>query len=50
MKIMDKLDETSENELKIHWNNIDHKNIVKYYDHFNKGDYTFLITEYCPVI
>ena len=53
---MDKLDSATENELNI-FSEINHENIVKYYDHFDRLIYiegenkitTFLITEYCEV-
>ena len=49
---MDQLDSVTENELDI-FSEINHENIVKYYDHFHmsiEGDnQTFLITEYCKV-
>ena len=52
MKIMDQLESSTENELDL-FSEINHENIVKYYDHFHKkiGDeyQTFLITEYCEV-
>jgi serine/threonine protein kinase len=52
MKIMDKLDWATENELEL-FSEINHNNIVKYYDHFHmriEGEnQTFLITEYCKV-
>ena len=34
MKIMNKCDSVTENELKIFWK-INHENIVKYFDHFH---------------
>ena len=49
---MDKLNSATENEIDL-CSEINHDNIVKYYDHFNmsiKGEnQTFLITEYCKV-
>lgn len=43
---------SSENELYI-FLQIDHENVVRYYDHFygqiSGDDYTFLVTEYCEV-
>jgi serine/threonine protein kinase len=49
---MDRLDLVTENELKI-FSEINHDNIVRYYDHFHMSiegeDKTFLITEYCEV-
>ena len=49
---MDKLDSTTENELYL-FSEINHKNIVKYLDHFHMNiegeNQTFLITEYCKV-
>ena len=52
MKIMDKLDTSTENELELLLE-ISHENIVRYFDHFHmriEGEHqTFLITEYCEV-
>jgi serine/threonine protein kinase len=52
MKIMEQLDSTTMNELEL-FSEINHDNIVRYFDHFHKrfgGEYqTFLITEYCEV-
>ena len=52
MKIMDKLDSATENELEL-FSEINHNNIVKYYDHFHMSiegeNKTFLIVEYCKV-
>ena len=52
MKIMDKLDSVTENEIEL-CSKINHENIVRYFDHFHmsiEGDnQTFLITEYCQV-
>ena len=52
MKIMDQLDSSTENELILFFE-INHENIVRYFDHFHmsiKGEnQTFLITEYCEV-
>ena len=52
MKIMDQLDSSTLNELEL-FSEINHDNIVRYFDHFHKmigGEYkTFLITEYCKV-
>ena len=52
MKIMNKCDVETENELKIFWE-INHENIVKYIDHFHvkigPDEKTCLLTEYCEV-
>ena len=52
MKIMDKLDSATENELEIS-SKIIHENMVRYFDHFHMSiegeNQTFLITEYCQV-
>jgi hypothetical protein len=52
MKIMDKLDSATENELEMFFE-ISHENILRYFDHFHLkiGDenQTFFITEYCEV-
>ena len=52
MKIMDQLNSVTVNELEL-FSEINHNNIVRYFDHFHKkvGDeyQTFLITEYCEV-
>ena len=52
MKIMDRFNSTTENELKIFWE-VSHENILKYFHDFHKkiGDdnHTFLVTEYCQV-
>ena len=52
MKVMDKLDSATENELEIS-SKIIHENIVRYFDHFHMSiegeNQTFLITEYCQV-
>lgn len=52
MKIMNKCDFETENELKIFWE-INHENIVKYIDHFHvkirPDEKTCLLTEYCEV-
>jgi hypothetical protein len=52
MKIMNYFDSASVNELVIFWD-INHENIVRYYDHFHlkigSENKTFLITEYCEV-
>ena len=52
MKIMDKLDSSTINELEL-FSEINHENIVRYFDHFYKQigeeNKTFLITEYCEV-
>ena len=52
MKIMDKLDSATENELEL-FSEISHGNIVRYFDHFHMSiegeNQTFLITEYCQV-
>lgn len=52
MKIMERLDSVTENELEMFFH-IDHENIVRYLDHFHlkigDEDKTFLITEYCEV-
>ena len=52
MKIMEKLDSTTMNELEL-FSEINHDNIVRYFDHFHKRlggeNQTFLITEYCEV-
>ena len=52
MKIMDQLDPVTENEIDLLCE-INHDNIVRYFDHFHKKiggeNKTFLITEYCEV-
>jgi serine/threonine protein kinase len=52
MKIMDKLDSATENEIELS-SKIIHENIVRYFDHFHisiEGEnQPFLITEYCKV-
>ena len=52
MKIMDRLDSATENELELS-SKIIHENIVRYFDHFHLSNevenQTFLITEYCQV-
>ena len=52
MKIMDRLDSETENELEL-LTEINHDNIVRYFDHFHleigEDSQTFLITEYCEV-
>lgn len=56
MKIIDSaaesLDTDAENELMIFWN-VNHENIVRYFDHFQIQlghiKKTFIITEYCKV-
>ena len=52
MKIMDRLDSVTVNELEL-FSEINHNNIVRYFDHFHKKigeeNQTFLITEYCKV-
>lgn len=53
MKIsIEKYDSSAENELAI-FLEINHENIVKYYDHFDLNisgdDHTFIIMEYCEV-
>ena len=52
MKIMDQLDSVTVNELEL-FSEINHDNIVRYFDHFHKNiggeNQTFLITEYCEV-
>ena len=49
---MDQSDSTTVNELKL-FSEINHENIVRYFDHFHKmiggENKTFLITEYCEV-
>ena len=52
MKVMNKYDKATENELELFFE-IVHDNIVRYFDHFHlkiEEEYlTFLITEYCEV-
>ena len=52
MKIMDQLNSATFNELEL-FSQINHDNIVRYFDHFYKKiggeNKTFLITEYCEV-
>jgi hypothetical protein len=58
MKITSRAEDyDSENELNVYWE-INHENIVKYFDHFNARlhfnidyteSYTFLIIEHCEV-
>ena len=52
MKIMDQSDSSTLNELEL-FSEINHNNIVRYFDHFHRrigSQYqTFLITEYCEV-
>ena len=52
MKIIDQLDSETENEIDL-FSEINHDNIVRYFDHFHKSiggeNQTFLITEYCQV-
>ena len=54
MKIMDELDSATENELDL-FLEINHENIVKYFDHFDHFDeesstnYICIILEYCEV-
>ena len=52
MKIMDRLDSATENEIDL-FSEINHENIVKYLDHFHMSvegeNQTFLIVEYCEV-
>ena len=52
MKISRAEDFISEKELNVYWE-INHENIVKYFDHFNARlggeNYTFIIIEYCEV-
>ena len=49
---MDRLDSVTVNELEL-FSEINHNNIVRYFDHFHKKigeeNQTFLITEYCEV-
>ena len=49
---MDKLDQSAENEFTLMWE-INHENILKYYEHFDHEirdkEYTCVITEYCHV-
>ena len=52
MKIMDQMDLSTENELEM-FLNVNHENIVRYFDHFHirigDDNHTFLITEFCEV-
>jgi hypothetical protein len=56
MKTFEKYDDDdsddSMNELNVYWE-INHENIVRYFDHFNARsggeNHTFLIIEYCEV-
>lgn len=52
MKIMDRFNSTTENELTI-FLEVSHENILKYIHDFQKKiggeDHTFLVTEYCQV-
>ena len=54
MKMLEKTDETAENEF-FTYLQVNHENIVKYFDHFdhydeeNSIDYICIITEYCEV-
>ena len=49
---MDQLDSVTVNEIDL-FSEINHDNIVRYFDHFHKNiggeNQTFLITEYCEV-
>ena len=49
---MDQLDSSTINELEL-FSEINHDNIVRYFDHFHmkigEENQTFLITEYCEV-
>jgi len=53
MKVMDKLDPTSENEQIMLWK-ISHENVVRYFDHFNQeldgSLHTCVVIEFCEVI
>ena len=49
---MDRLNSATQNDVELS-SEINHENIVKYYDHFHmsieKENLTFLVTEYCQV-
>lgn len=45
---MDESNSATENELNL-FLEINHDNIVRYFDHFNLDNQTFLIMEYCEV-
>ena len=45
---MDQFDSATDNELEI-LSEINHDNIVRYFDHFHLDKQTYLITEYCEV-
>ena len=52
MKVMNKIDETAENEFN-HFLRINHENILRYFDHFDHRIsgriHTCVITEFCEV-
>ena len=48
MKISNQHGSCTMNELDVYWE-INHENIVKYFDHFNARSHNFLIIEYCEV-